>query len=107
MSDHLEIPASYCGRVDREHLLGGAVDELHAPLPIQHQDALDHPGEDGLHVRAIARELLEAAPEILHRRIEHARHRAELVAAVVVGWVGSGRPRCIAARRRRWPAPAG
>ena len=41
------------------------------------------------------------APELLHRRVEHARHGAELVGAVVVARAASGRPRRTAAPRRR------
>ena len=88
MPDHLEIAASDGGRVDRQHLLGSAVHELHAPLAIQHEDAFDHPGEDRFHVRAVAGKLLEPPPEVLYGRIERARHRSQLVAAVVVGRAG-------------------
>ena len=38
------------------------------------------PGEDRFHPRAVARQLLEPAAQLLHRRVEHARHGAELVA---------------------------
>ena len=70
--------------VDAQHLLRGAIDQLQPSLPIDDEHALDHAGEDRFHARAIARQLLEPAAELLDRRIEHPRHRAELVAAVVV-----------------------
>ena len=68
----------------RSICLRGAVHQLQPPLPIDDEHAFDHAGEDRFHARAIARELLEPAPEFLHGLVERARDGAELVGAVVV-----------------------
>ena len=66
------------------------------------------PDEDRLHARAIARQLLEPAAQLLHRRVEHARHGAELVARRSRTAARVRSPARVArARRRRSPARGG
>ena len=67
-----------------KHLLRSAVDELEPTLPIDDEHAFHHAGENGFHSRAVARQFLDALPQFLHGRIEHARHRAEFVGAVIL-----------------------
>ena len=71
MADDFEIAAARRRRVDAQHLLRGAIHQLQPSLSIDDQHAFDHAGEDGLHARAIARQLFEPAAQFLH-----GRHRA-------------------------------
>ena len=71
----------------------GAVHELHPALVVDDQHAFDHAAEDGLHAGAIGLELGRPAADLPHRVVEHARHGADLVGAVV-----ARRPRQIPGR---------
>ena len=84
MADHLHVGPSGGLLGDAQHVLRGAVDELHLALAIDDQHALDHAGEDGFGAGAVARQIVDAASELLRRAVERPRHGAELVLAVVV-----------------------
>ena len=49
-----------------QHAPRGVVDVLEAALLVDDQHAFDHAREDRDHARAIARELVDAPPELLH-----------------------------------------
>ena len=84
MPDDLEVRPPGRRRLDAQHLLRGAIDQLQASLPIDDEHALDHAAEDGFHARPIARQFLDAAAELLDGLVECAGHGPELVGAVVV-----------------------
>ena len=68
--------------VELQHLPRGGIHELQPRLRIDDDDALDHAGEDRFHPRAVARLPRELTADLLHRVVERARHRTELVVAV-------------------------
>ena len=84
MPDHFEVRTSDCRCIDVQHGLRRVVGELQPPAAIDEHHTLHHSRQDRVHPRAIARQLLDAASQLLHRRVEDARDIAELVAAIVV-----------------------
>ena len=83
VADHLQVAPSARIVLDAEHLLRRTVDELQPAVAVHHEDAFDHAGEDGVGPRVIARELLDAAPELLRGGVEHAGDRPQFIATVV------------------------
>ena len=79
MADRVGVTATDPGIGNTEHPARCRVHEPHAPVAVQHQHAFDHPREDGLHARPIAREIRQARAELEHHAIERARHAPELV----------------------------
>ena len=71
-----------------QHPLRRAVHEPEAAVLVEDQDAFDHPREDRLHARPVAREIRQPAPELENHGVERSGHPSELVAAVVDGRAG-------------------
>ena len=69
--------------VEPEHPARRVVDVLEPALLVDDEDALHHAREDGDHARAIARQLVDAASELLYGAVHRPRHFADLVVAVV------------------------
>jgi hypothetical protein len=84
VADHLHVGASGGLFGDAQHVLRGAVDQLYPPLAIHDQHALDHAREDRFGPCPVARQILDAASELLRGAVERPRHGAELVLAEVV-----------------------
>ena len=83
VADDLEVVAPFRLVLQPQHPLRGAVGQLHVPLGVDDEDPFGHPAENGLHAGAIRGELLRPAPDVANRLVEHARHRPDLVGAVI------------------------
>jgi hypothetical protein len=78
-----EVPAR--ARIGQsEHQARGVVHELQATLLVDDEHAFDHARENRLHSGTIARLLGQAPPKLLHRLIQHPRHRSNLVISIIV-----------------------
>ena len=89
MADGLDVGPPGGVVLEPQHAARGVVDVLQLAGLVDDQHAFDHAAEDRLHARAIARQLVDAAAELVHGRVERARRDAEVVVSVV----GAGRDR--------------
>ena len=83
VADRFDVVPADCEVVDLQHLPRGLVQELHAALRVDDDDPFDHPGENGRHSRAVARQLDEPFAELLDRPIQLPRRPPDFVVAVV------------------------
>ncbi len=85
MSNDFHVGPSDGRRVHAQHPLRRAVGDLDASVDVQHEHAFDHPRQDRIEPRAIARQLVEPSSQFVDGSVERARDVAELVRPVVVG----------------------
>ena len=85
VADRFDVMPADREIVDLQQLPRGIVQELDAALRVDDDDSFDHPGENGRHSRAVARQLDEPFAELLDRPIQLPRCPPDLVVAVVDG----------------------
>ena len=83
VANHLEV-MTILGRLrEPEHRPHRRVGQHESAGGVHEDDAFDHAGENRVHVRALARHLLELRAQLPRRIVEHVGHRADLVAAMI------------------------
>ena len=80
-TNRFDVRPSDADLVQLQHLPRRVVHELEPAARVDDDDAFDHAGENRFRPRPIARLLRELAPDLLHRLVKRACHRAELVVA--------------------------
>ena len=82
MTDGLHVVSADGKIIEPEHPACRLVRQPEPSLLIDDDDPFDHAGEDRRHLRLVAIELGQTAPELLNRSVQRSRHVAKLVGAV-------------------------
>ena len=83
MADRLDVGSSQRDVVEFQDALRGVVGELQSPLGIDHDDPLEHPRQNGLHVTAIASLLGQPTSDFMDGLVERPGDLTQFVVAEV------------------------